>query len=74
MDMKKYANRWGHSHVEWYGIAPDRIEVISVNRHRFVYTNESVGQGKVASMKALAESGVGIYTFIMKSINKDYDP
>ncbi len=74
MDMKKYANRRGNSSVEWYGIAPDRIEVIFVNRHRFVYTNESVGQGKVAFMKVLAESGVGLYTFIMKHINKDYDP
>lgn len=74
MDMKKYANRRGTSRVEWYGITPDCIEVLFVDGHRFTYSNESVGQSNVAFMKALAVSGKGLYTFIMKHINKGYDP
>ena len=73
--MKRYANRSGNSGVEAYRF--DATSIWVKFRHGAVpYQYSSKGRAgpeKVARMKALAEAGEGLSTFISQHAHDDYE-
>lgn len=73
--MKPYANRSGDSGVEAYRITATSIFVRFRNRPE-PYEYRSTGRAgpeKVARMKALAEAGQGLSTYISRHAHDDYE-
>lgn len=71
--MKRYGNRHGRSGVTAYEIGPDSISVKFVNGDVYRYTYRSAGRAQVERMKALAESGQGLSTFISRHVRDAYE-
>ena len=73
--MKRYANRSGNSGVEAFRVTATSIFVKLRNRDE-PYEYRSTGRAgprKVARMKALAESGAGLSTYISRYAHDDYE-
>ena len=75
MAMKRYANRSGDSGVQSYRITADSIFVKFANSDEpYEYRSTGLaGPGKVARMKALAEAGEGLSTFISREAHDLYE-
>ncbi|HEY9252979.1 MAG TPA: hypothetical protein VIP30_00415 [Stenotrophomonas sp.] len=73
--MKRYANRSGESGVEAYRFDATSIWVRFRNRAEpYQYSSKGrAGPEKVARMKALAEAGEGLSTYISQYAHDDYE-
>ena len=73
--MKRYANRSGNSGVEAYRITATSILVkFRNNETPYEYSSKGrAGPEKVARMKALAEAGRGLSTYISRHAHDDYE-
>ena len=73
--MKRYANRSGDSGVQAYRTTADAIFVKFVNRDApYEYSSKGrAGPQRVARMKALAEAGQGLSTFISRHAHDLYE-
>ena len=73
--MKRYGNRSGNSGVEAYRITATSIFVKFRNREApYEYSSKGrAGPRKVARMKALAEAGEGLSTYISQYAHDDYE-
>ena len=73
--MKRYANRSGESGVEAYRFDATSIWVRFRNRAEpYRYSSKGrAGPEKVARMKALAEAGEGLSTYISQYAHDDYE-
>lgn len=70
--MKRYMDINGDSGVYGYEIGTDYIKVQFKDGSIYTYTYLSAGQDKVEIMKALAEAGDGLNSFINRYARKLY--
>lgn len=70
--MVRYKNLSGNSGVYAYEIGVDNINVQFTDGSIYVYTNSSTGHSNLQRMKALAQSGRGLNSFISTTIRKNY--
>ena len=77
MTVETYKNLSGHSGVIAYKVGNEYIIVqFKDGRHTFYrYSSSSVGSGNLAHMKQLAETGIGLNSFISSNehIKNGYD-
>jgi hypothetical protein len=73
--MKRYANRSGDSGVRAYRNTADAILVWFVDRDEpYAYSSKGrAGPRRVARMKALAEAGKGLATYISRHAHDLYE-
>ena len=71
--MKRYRNLEGHSGVVAYDIGPEAIAVKFSGGDTYDYTYRATGRARVETMKALAEAGRGLSTFISRYVRDDYE-
>ncbi|MEW6707680.1 MAG: hypothetical protein AB1430_22780 [Pseudomonadota bacterium] len=72
--MKRYGNRHGRSGVRAYEIGADSIAVqFAGSDEVYRYSYRSAGRERVEHMKALAEAGRGLSTFIARHVRNDYE-
>lgn len=64
--MNRYGNLNGHSGVVAYELRPSGLRVKFVNGAVYEYTPASAGAQAIADMRALAQAGRGLSTFIAK--------
>ncbi|OON60576.1 hypothetical protein B0920_16495 [Massilia sp. KIM] len=70
--MHRYRNRSGESGVVAYDIGKDSITIQFSGGDRYLYTERSAGADNIARMRALAEDGRGLSTFISQHIRQRY--
>jgi len=70
--MQQYANLGGDSNVLRFEIGPDSIAVSFKDGTVYLYGNLVTGQDNVEKMKALAEAGRGLGTFIEENVGDAY--
>lgn len=70
--MIRYKNLSGNSGVYAYEIGPDNIHVQFTDGSVYVYTNTRPGYSYLQRMKALAQSGRGLNSFISTTVKKNY--
>lgn len=70
--MHRYRNRSGESGVVAYELGKDSITIQFAGGERYLYTARSAGQDNIAKMRALAEDGRGLSTFISQQIRERY--
>ncbi|EHQ29269.1 hypothetical protein Mucpa_5194 [Mucilaginibacter paludis DSM 18603] len=61
-----------NSGVLAYEIGEDRIKVKFLDGTVYLYTYQSAGEENIEQMKALAEKGRGLTTFINQSVSDQY--
>jgi len=71
--MTPYQNQAGNSGVLAYQTGPDRISVQFTDGKTYVYTYASAGKRNIEQMKALAETGKGLSTFISRTVKDRYE-
>lgn len=71
--MQHYLDVNGDSGVEFYEIGPDYIDVKFKRGSVYRYSYEIAGKHHVENMKALAKSGDGLNSYIMRNVRKLYD-
>jgi hypothetical protein len=71
--MPRYANLDGHSGVVAYETTPVSITLTFVNGDRYVYGPRKPGRAAVDRMKALAEAGRGLSTFVSQHVREAYE-
>ncbi len=71
--MKRYKNIQGSSGVSGYETGDDRITIAFQPGHVYVYTYASAGKRMVEHMKALAEKGKGLSTYISRKVRDKYE-
>jgi hypothetical protein len=71
--MPRYRNLDGHSGVLRYETTPDSITLTFVDGGRYVYSHERPGRECVERMKALAEAGRGLSTWVAQHVRERYD-
>ncbi|HYG05248.1 MAG TPA: hypothetical protein VD865_02425 [Stenotrophomonas sp.] len=72
--MKRYGNRAGNSGVVAYGFTATSIWVKFRNNEIYEYSSVGrAGPEKVARLKALAEAGEGLSTYISQYAHDDYE-
>ncbi|MBB3219318.1 hypothetical protein [Pseudoduganella umbonata] len=71
--MKRYRNLEGHSGVVAYDILPEAIAVKFAGGDVYDYTYRATGRARVETMKALAEAGRGLSTFIARYVRDEYE-
>jgi len=71
--MKRYRNLEGHSGVVAYDISPEAIAVKFTGGDVYDYTYRATGRARVETMKALAEAGRGLSTFISRYVRDEYE-
>lgn len=73
--MKSYSNRSGKSGVEAYEIGENYIQVVFKDStvRNYLYTYNSTGKENIEKMKQLAESGLGLNSFISRFIKNRYE-
>ncbi|HYF33487.1 MAG TPA: hypothetical protein VD993_20325 [Chitinophagaceae bacterium] len=71
--MKKYGNTSGNSGILAYEIQADRILIKFSSGDTYVYSYKKPGKADVEEMKALAESGEGLATYINQHVRERYD-
>lgn len=72
--MKKYRRLAGDSGVLAYQIDAEAIKVKFIDGKVYTYSHASAGRMHVEQMKALAEAGRGLSTYISKFIRDKYEP
>lgn len=72
--MQRYGNAQGHSGVALYESGPDFIRVVfgPTPSTVYVYDYEVPGREHVEHMKALAESGRGLSTYISRHVRDKF--
>lgn len=70
--MQRYANRSGRSGVRAYEIGDDSITVEFSGGERYEYTAHSAGAAHLARMRALAQEGRGLSTYISRHVRERY--
>ena len=70
--MERYKNLSGESGVVAYEIDSDSIKVEFEDGGLYLYTYASTGITKIEKMKALASSGRGLATFIVRHVREAY--
>lgn len=66
--MPAYANLSGNSGVTWYDLGDDWIEVrFRKGTRTYRYTAQLNGQQTIDDMKAMAQAGRGLSTFIAQN-------
>jgi len=73
MAMERYGNLGGASNVVAYELGSDYISVQFSDGSVYRYTNASAGSANVSTMKALAQSGQGLNSFINKHVRHKYE-
>jgi hypothetical protein len=69
--MQRYKNSV-NSGVLAYDIGEDRIKVKFLDGTIYLYTYNSAGSENVEQMKALAQTGKGLTTFINQAVREQY--
>ncbi|SFP13515.1 hypothetical protein SAMN05216343_103142 [Oscillibacter sp. PC13] len=70
--MTAYANRNECSGILAYDVGETYIKVLFANGSVYLYSDVSTGHENVACMKALAERGYGLNTFINRYVKDAY--
>jgi hypothetical protein len=70
--MTPYANRSGKSGVTAYRTGPDFIIVEFMQDGVYLYNYTRPGRRHVNKMKALAERGEGLSTYISRHVREDF--
>ncbi|MBS7455547.1 hypothetical protein [Coralloluteibacterium stylophorae] len=70
--MRRYGNRHGDSGVRAWAVVPDGIAVEFRGGGVYVYTHESAGAAAVTEMRALAEAGRGLSSYISRHVSEAY--
>jgi hypothetical protein len=70
--MKPYKNFGGRGDIETYDSAPDSVTIAFSNGWKYRYTSASAGSDIIEQMKALADAGQGLGTFINR-VKPTYD-
>lgn len=70
--MIRYRNLSGDSGVSAYEFGPDSITVQFSDGDAYLYDAWSAGASNIAQMKALAERGCGLNSFINVNVRKKY--
>jgi hypothetical protein len=70
--VKRYQNLNGNSGVVAYEIADDAIKVQFSDGITYLYTYDSSGRQAIEKMKALAQAGRGLSTFISQHVREAY--
>jgi hypothetical protein len=70
--MPRYRNLTGRSGVRAYETAPDAITLTFADGTRYVYTHARPGRAAVEHMKALAQAGEGLSTFVARHVPEAY--
>jgi hypothetical protein len=70
--MKRYKNLSGDSGVVAYETGSDSIKVEFADGGLYLYTYASAGAANIEQMKALAASGKGLATFIVRNVREAY--
>jgi hypothetical protein len=70
--MKRYKKLSGDTGIDAYEAGRDFIRIRFEDGGVYLYTDESTGADNIAEMKALAESGKGLCTFINTRVRGDY--
>ncbi len=70
--MQRYGNRSGRSGVVAFGLQPGGIAVEFVGGDTYLYTDASAGRQNVAEMRRLAGEGVGLSSFISRTVRDRY--
>ena len=71
--MPRYRNLDGHSGVLRYETTADSITLTFVDGDRYVYTHARPGREDVDRMKALAQAGRGLSTYVARHVRERYD-
>jgi hypothetical protein len=71
--MKTYKNESGVSGIDAYEIFNDGIKIRFTDGDLYNYTYKSCGRTNVEKMKKLAQSGLGLATFINRNVKNKYE-
>ena len=71
--MIRYKNQHGNSGVSAYEIGEESITVQFVGGDTYLYTYRKPGKTQVEQMKALAERGEGLSTYISRVVKERYE-
>lgn len=72
MHIQYYQNIGGNSGVLAYEIGTDSITVQFKDGWFYLYTYASVGRCAIETMKQLATNGVGLNSYISKTVKKGF--
>ncbi len=70
--MERYKNNNGNSGVTGYEISDNSISVQFSDGSIYLYDNTKPGKSSVDHMKALAQKGSGLNSYISTTIKKGY--
>jgi hypothetical protein len=70
--MTKYRNLSGKSGVNAYQKDYHSIIVEFIDQSQYLYTDQSAGVSNIKEMQKLADSGLGLHTYINKNVRKLY--
>ena len=70
--MERYANRGGDSAVIAYEITDDSIRVQFQGGKIYLYNSIRPGSRAVNEMKVLARQGMGLNSYINRTVRKNY--
>lgn len=71
--MPRYKNLSGDSRVVSYENTPDSITLTFEDGSRYLYTFASAGRADIDRMKALAEAGKGLGTFVARQVRGAFE-
>ncbi len=71
--MPRYRNLDGHSGVVAYETTADSITLTFVGGERYLYASRRPGRDDVERMKAFAEAGRGLSTFVSQHVRERYE-
>lgn len=66
--MQRYGNLGGNSGIKAYELLPDGIKVQFADDSIYLYNFNSNGRRAIETMKALAQKGIGLTTYINQHI------
>lgn len=72
LKMEKYRNASGESGVFAFEVGADSIKVQFIDGAIYLYSYSSAGSLNIEHMKNLARLGVGLNSFINKTVRKNY--
>jgi len=70
--MERYKNLSGRSGVKAYQIRERSILIEFEANGKYLYTYDRPGQGQVEEMKRLAVKGLGLSTYISRTVRNRY--
>ena len=70
--MKRYRNLDGRSGVTAYECGDGFIRVRFVNGDIYEYTDKATGREHIANMQKLAQTGLGLSTYVSRFVHDDY--